>query len=74
MLTPSAIRQAIDEVEQATSAPCDHDGEPALRKLYTVYAQSVLSAHGIMADLESLCCQCCRACPPGACIRDLNRA
>ncbi len=79
MLDPAAIRRAIDEVEQAVSNPppdCDSPakGGPALGKLYTVYAQSVLIAHGIMADLDDLCCQCCRVCPPGACFRDRERA
>ncbi len=79
MFDPSAIRRAIDEVERAvTTAPPDGplpppNGGPALGKLYTVYAQTVLNAHGIMVDLDDLCCQSCRACPPGQCFRDRSR-
>ncbi|WP_238474868.1 hypothetical protein [Azospirillum cavernae] len=79
MLEPSAIRRAIDEVELAVEnlppdRPTPVQSGSALGKLYTVYAQSVLNAHGIMADLDDLCCQCCRVCPPGDCFRDRNRA
>jgi len=79
MYDPSAIRRAIDEVERAvTAAPADGpalppNGSPGLGKLYTVYAQSVLTAHGIMVDLDDLCCQSCRSCPPGHCFRDRGR-
>lgn len=79
MLKPSAIRQAIDEVERAVTDPVPGamasapNGSPALGKLYTVYAQSVLTAHGIMVDLDDLCCQSCRSCPPGQCVRDRDR-
>ncbi len=79
MLKPSAIRQAIDEVERAVADPAPDaatpapDGGPALGKLYTVYAQSVLTAHGIMVDLDNLCCQSCRSCPPGQCVRERAR-
>ncbi|MCG5238244.1 hypothetical protein [Azospirillum doebereinerae] len=77
MFDPSAIRRAIDEVERAVvvapsgTAP---NGDAALGKLYTVYAQTVLSAHGITVDLDELCCQSCRACPSGhSCFRDRGR-
>ena len=79
MLDPSAIRRAIDEVERAVTAPPADavtpppNGRQALAKLYTVYAQSILNAHGIMVDLDDLCCQSCRACPPGQCFRDRGR-
>jgi len=78
MFDPSAIRRAIDEVERAiTAAPVDRappSGVPALGKLYTVYAQTVLSAHGITVDLDELCCQSCRACPSSHyCFRDRGR-
>ncbi|SMH62044.1 hypothetical protein [Azospirillum agricola] len=79
MFDPSAIRRAIDEVERVVAATPTGassprpNGGPALGKLYTVYAQSVLTAHGIMVDLDELCCQSCRSCPPTHCIRDRGR-
>ncbi|CAO3434941.1 hypothetical protein [Azospirillum doebereinerae] len=80
MFDPSAIRQAIDEVERAVVAAPFNNSQPApnggaaLGKLYTVYAQTVLSAHGITVDLDELCCQSCRSCPSGhSCFRDRGR-
>lgn len=80
MLDPSSIRRAIDEVERAVMAPSADprrplpNRTPALGKLYTVYAQSVLSAHGITVDLDELCCQTCRCCPSGQCFRDRRQS
>lgn len=80
MIDPSAIRRAIDEVERAVAVPpregfpAPPNGGSALAKLYTVYAQTVLSAHGITVDLDELCCQSCRLCSSTDCFRDRGRS
>ncbi|PWC34046.1 hypothetical protein [Azospirillum sp. TSO35-2] len=76
MVDPAAIRRAILEVEQAIGAArargeaTARDGASVLARLYTVYAQSVLNAHGVAVDLDDLCCRSCRSCGPGLCVRD----
>ncbi len=74
MLDLTAIRRAIEDVERAagTAAHACTDDVAAfaghtLARLYGVYAQGMLESHGIQVDLDELCAQCCRDCPPGRC-------
>ncbi len=78
MLNLSAVRMAIEDVEQAIGAmqvpeamtpKAVADNRRALARLYTAYAQGVLKRHGIAVDLDDICAQCCRACPEGNCAR-----
>jgi len=74
MLDLAAVRRAIEDVERAaTAAAAPHRPGVAgdtLARLYSVYAQGVLQANGIQVDLDELCAQCCRDCPPGRCARE----
>ncbi|MDQ2106629.1 hypothetical protein [Azospirillum isscasi] len=83
MLKLSAVRMAIEDVEQAIGAMPVPDAvaaqtvgaqtmaanRRALARLYTAYAQGVLKRHGIAVDLDDVCGQCCRDCPDGRCVR-----
>ncbi|MFC5356218.1 hypothetical protein [Azospirillum himalayense] len=78
MLNLSAVRTAIEDVEQAIGAVLAPEAltaskvaanRRALARLYTAYAQGVLKRHGIAVDLDDICGQCCRDCPDGRCAR-----
>lgn len=86
MIDPSTIRRAIADVERAVDAtridversahgrpqddPRLRSGASALERLYAVYAHTVLNAHGVVIDLDDVCCRNCRSCAPGLCLRD----
>lgn len=77
MLDLVAVRRAIEDVERAATAAAlaSRPGVATatgdtLARLYSVYAQGMLQANGIQVDLDDLCAQCCRACPPGRCARE----
>ncbi|CAO3450361.1 hypothetical protein [Azospirillum argentinense] len=78
MLNLSAVRTAIEDVEQAIAAMLAPEtlaantvaaNRRALARLYTAYAQGILKRHGIAVDLDDVCGQCCRDCPDGHCAR-----
>ncbi len=73
MLKLSAVRMAIEDVEQSIAEMLAPEAvtanRRALARLYTAYAQGILKRHGIAVDLDDVCGQCCRDCPDGRCIR-----
>ena len=73
MLKLSAVRMAIEDVEQSIAGMLAPEAvtanRRALARLYTAYAQGILKRHGIAVDLDDVCGQCCRDCPDGRCIR-----
>ena len=73
MLKLSAVRMAIEDVEQSMAGKLGQEvvtaNRRALARLYTAYAQGILKRHGIAVDLDDVCGQCCRDCPDGRYVR-----